>query len=268
MFTASIEQLRRVLADHPDREDALVSEAPDDKGKALLDTAKHPAVLARPCARQPRRLIHIKLVAVAGEDTSSTTLAVRDDKCYGVGFKNQSGVWYDLGNQGGDMALPSEYNSVLLDWGVSYKDILHLSDWDQVVKELDSVSLGKEFLMKAVRTLSRYPDVEDCDLNTRLALAGLMIMVCESAKFNHFHKHFVHGWGSGTGFSRELVNYIRNWGHISRALLENKWWDDSELKSMGISGPIDALNVVHLVFNNTDAQPKQVYILFPFHSSI
>ena len=200
-----------MLADHPDREDAY-------RGTELAGTGEHP-VLTRPRAKQPKRWIHIELQVVSGQETWYTTLAVRDDKCYGVGFVSQSGVWYDLGNRRGDRALPPEYNSVLLDWGVSYKDILDVSSWDEVVEELDSARPGNnDFAQKAVRTLSRYPYVQEGD-NTRLAVAGLFIMVCESAKFNPLRKHFVDGWDNGTGFPLQLMNYIRNWGHVSRALL-------------------------------------------------
>lgn len=161
---------------------------------------------------------------------------------------SQSGVWYDLGNRRGDRALPPEYNSVLLDWGVAYKDILDVSSWDEVVEELDSARPGKDFAQKAVCTLSRYPYVQEGD-NTRLAVAGLFIMVCESAKFNPLCKHFVDGWDNGTGFTYRMMNYIMNWGYVSRALL--RWKDlgyDSD--TWRHHAPDDA---VHLVFNSKEA---------------
>ncbi|KAG2621715.1 uncharacterized protein LOC120666600 isoform X2 [Panicum virgatum] len=245
----SIHNLRRVLAVHKlsDESNPLV----------VLSRvwSREGIVLARPSAKQPPRCIHMKLQVVAGDETSTTTtLAIRDDKCYGMGFVNKSGVWYDLGNRRGDRALPAQYNSVLLDWGVSYKDILDVSDWDEVEHELSSARLGKDFAMKAVRTLSRYPDVEED--NPRLALAGLLIMVCESAKLNTVQKHFVGCWDTGMmAFPHQLMWCIRNWGRMSRALLrwkDNIGQDDLfQLLESGINNhPLDALLDLGLVFNS------------------
>ena len=54
--------LRRILAEHPDREDIL----------------EHP-LLAKQHAEQPKRSLHVKLHVVEGEEALSTTLLMRDD---------------------------------------------------------------------------------------------------------------------------------------------------------------------------------------------
>ncbi|OEL36243.1 hypothetical protein BAE44_0002739 [Dichanthelium oligosanthes] len=196
----------------------------------------------------------------------STTLAVRADICNVVGFATQGGVWYDLGNRRGSKALPEEYNSVLLDWGVSYKDILGVSDWFIVERVLDRAKLGWDFAMKAVRMLSRFPGVEeDTENPTRLKLAGLIIMVCESARFDFIRDTFARLWNE-TGSTRlqtlqhireteKMVDYIRSWGYISRALLQREkdrspWPKDPRLEAMGISGRESALRKLHLVFGS------------------
>jgi len=260
-FTKSIDNLRRELGvqilslDEKLRQSFLMS----SKMAIGLSVSHPPILLASPSAKQPPRCIHIELQVVVGADeTWTTTLAIRDDKCYGIGFVSQSGVWYDLGNRRGDKALPAQYNSVLLDWGVSYKDILDVRDWDRVADELSFARLGKDFAMKAVRTLSRYPDVEED--NPRLALAGLLIMVCESAKLNTVQKHFVGSWDTGTGFPLQLMLRIRKWGDISGALLlhlrENnydvdRWLQESIiiLRTFGIDSSPEALTDLALVFN-------------------
>jgi len=291
-FATSIANLRKIVA-HRDNPDTTEYVLTGYIGSLLSDGSYtkdgHP-VLARPRANQPPRWIHIKLLA-AGEEMPSTTIAVRDDNCCGFGFRNQSGVWYDLGNWHGNRALPAQYNSVLLDWGVSsehttlsvvkdwdeaisYKDILNVNNWNEAVSNLESsVTQGKNFAEKAVRTLWRYPDVEE-GVNPRLALAGIMVMVCESAKLNTLYEYFVERWDTGTGtqsFSElRLMDHIRNWGDISRALLYwrdhgyCKWHKYLPKETMDIiNGGVDpskeisdradqALGIVHLVFNWQD----------------
>jgi hypothetical protein len=278
----------------------------------------HPVI-----TRPDQRWTHVKLQvgdvksATTGEGSSvgalqphaSVTLAILNHYCCGVGFLNQSGVWYDLGFWGGPKILPEdEYNSVLLNWGrggALYEDILGVDAWGEVEKKLDPAKLGRAFATDAVRVLysclATKTSVEE-DENPRLALAGILLMVCESAKLNTLHQYFLGRWdnGSSTGtpsfsdlkndFSRnelralaraqirsrkekkELMNDIRNWREISRALLywrdngytrsDDKWLINlqtgtaSVLKSL--SGPQDALDIVHLVFNYC---PRQVIFL-------
>ena len=128
--------------------------------------------------------------------------------------------------------------------------------------------LDKGFARKAVRTLSRYPVVEDeCP---RLALAGLSIMVCESARLNPVHKHIEKGWdGSVTGCSKQIMQYVKRSDLISRSLLIwkasgyprlpeanhdgpdehilQRVYQNSDLRRMEIGCPHQALDLVHLV---------------------
>lgn len=261
-FTSSIKELRGVLMHHANPEDALHG----CKDKELLDTGEHPA-LARPRpSQQPPRWIHVKLRVVAGEETSSTTLALRDDQCYGAGFMNQNGVWYDLG-QGPwwwhdcDKQLPPEYNSVRLDWDYHLRSDIAQIDYDCISERLGRIRLGKESARAAVRTLSRYPDVEERE-KPMLALAELIIMVCESARFNSIFKSIATRWNKGMVCPKKLYEYTRSWRQISLALLRwkdhghnsNRWPLHSE---MGINRPVDALRVVCLVFNS-DERTKQI----------
>jgi hypothetical protein len=74
---------------------------------------------------------------------------------------------------------------------VKKKDV-DVSVWDEVREKLGTEGLGKDFAMKAVRTLSRYPDLKvgECP---RLALAGLGFTVCESARLSPVHKASLSG---------------------------------------------------------------------------
>jgi hypothetical protein len=200
--------------------------------------------------KQPRWL-EIKL-QVAGEETS-TTLAVGADSLKVIGFMNQNGNWYGLSPRRG---LPHNYKAQLLHWGKSwlgnYKNILDAGNEEEVVKILDSARLGKTFAAKAVRVLSSYPDVADGD-NPRLALVGLSVMVCDSARMNPLHDAVAAGWETGMGFTTQLLDYIENWEEISRALLVWKdhnyeaWIKDGRLERIEIKSPEEALDVVHLV---------------------
>ncbi|KAL6640837.1 hypothetical protein ACP70R_021960 [Stipagrostis hirtigluma subsp. patula] len=259
-FTTFINNLRSMLTNQPHPEDVLESY----RGKEVSSTRNHP-VLARPRVKQPTRWIHIEL-QVPGEETSRTTLAVRDDNLYVMGFMNQSGVWYDLGNPYGAKMLPPEYESILLGWGITYTSILNVRNKKAVLEKLHSVRLGKVFATAAVHTLSRYPDVEDGE-DPRLALVGLLIMVCETAKLNPLQRHFEDGWETEKEFTPTLMEYIWNWGPISRALLTWKeegysgWNKESRLKSIGIKRLKDALEVVHLVFHASPDQTEVKYIV-------
>ncbi|KAI5015838.1 hypothetical protein ZWY2020_059377 [Hordeum vulgare] len=262
-LTSSIEELRQVLADHPDPEDVLDGYT----GEEPLDTGKHP-LLARPGpSLQPPRWIHVQLQVVDCEETSSTTLALRDDKCYGAGFMNRNGVWYDLGQDlrewhGIDKQLPPEYNSVCLDWG--YHLWSDVADYELISEKLgSSIYLGKESATAAVRTLSRYPDVEEDD-KPMLALTVLMIMVCESARFNHIFRSIDAGWDTEMELTHQQYEYTRSWREISLALLRwkdhghnSKRWPQEQHSLMGIKYPVDALRVVCLLFNN-DQRTKQM----------
>lgn len=270
-LTKSIKKLRRKLAD----DEAFH----DHHGEKIRLTRKR-------AQGQPLRWTRFQVKA----SDNQTTLAIRDDKCYGVGFENQSGVWYDLGHrrERDDHQLPQEYNkelppdfnSVLLGWGLSYKDILGVSRWEEVPDKLDSAGLGKKsFAEKAVRTLWRYPDVDEEDdlmMNPRVALAGLILMVCESARFGPVLKYFQDNWDNDTetgGFSGEQMKYIRSWGKISRALLlwkdDGKWPRNGQtpvLDRRGIKEQQRALSAVRLVYS--DARTLKVSSLcFPlFHN--
>lgn len=163
--------------------------------------------------------IHIK-VQLEGEK-SSITLAIRDDELIAAGFMNQAGVWYSLTLPTGVKMLGQKYNSIPLDWGGTYNDLLQGTDMKDHMKKL-----GKEFAVKAVRTLSRYPDVEDED-EPRLDLLGLVIMVCDSPIWKSLQTYLEQVWdGKDCDATKEahktidqLTCCIRSWEVVSDALL-------------------------------------------------
>lgn len=96
------------------------------------------------------------------------------------------------------------------------------------------------------------------DDNLKLALVGLMVMICGSARINPVHDAIVHGWKNGTGLSEKQMGYIEKWPEMSRALLEWKdciyegWPRNLQLQNIGIDSPDNALDKVHLVRNDPE----------------
>ncbi|KAL6600619.1 hypothetical protein ACP70R_045419 [Stipagrostis hirtigluma subsp. patula] len=261
-FTTRIEKLRsKVTKSRHLPQDILWGYT----GTDLSSTGNHP-VLATYCPLE-WHCIKIELQAVERKKQSSTTLAIEGQGCLGLGFKNQSGVWYNIEDKTGNCnyGLPPHYNSVSLHWGIHYTEIMKAPSWGELRSQLSTARLGKTFVMNAVRTLSRYPDIEDGDMNPRLALVGLIILVCESAKLNPLCKTFEDNWNNGAEFTQPMVDYIVNWKSMSKMLLywrnlAYRVWPQSLIPKplIKISSPKKALHVVHLVFDDGHARARQI----------
>ncbi|KAG0528856.1 hypothetical protein BDA96_05G048600 [Sorghum bicolor] len=254
-FTEFIMALRRIVADHPYREELL-------GGHDLLNLSssrEHP-VLARRRPIQPARWLLIKLqVEEKCSKTSSTTLIMRDDDLYIHGFINQQGHWYELRDvnlsNANDATLkassiiPSTSNHCKqLFWGVTYGSIL---DAGSTLNRLAGKRLGRDFASDAVRRLSSSRDPEATSpMSGRLALAGLILMVCESARMNPVHDFFVRGWKYGTTWTMDLMRrYVWEYRYMSKNLLrwKNKRYDARH--------PIEELQAIYLVLNTKFTNP-------------
>jgi len=247
-FTDFIMALRRILSDHPDREDIL-----DGHGLLNLCFAQQNPLLAKTRSDEPGRWQHVKLQAVEGGEMLSTTLVMRDDNLFVHGFMNQQGVWYELvGDPTGTTAcmLPPEYKPKLLHWcGIGYKSVLGAKTYDEAMHKLEGAHLGRDFALNAVRKLSGFTNTDeeaDAVMSVRLALAGLMFMVCESARMNPVLDSFAGGWNTGTGFAKELMmhRYVWNYGIMSRRLREWK------LRNYAEPHPYSELRAIYLVLNS------------------
>jgi virulence-associated protein VapD len=247
-FISFMIDLRRMITDRPVCKDIL----DEHKDRNLSSTHEHP-LLPRQHARHPERWLHVKL-QVAGKEMLWTTLLMRDDNLYVHGFINKQGGVYGLVDKNKDsaMVLPDPYLNRRvkeLKWSVQYITMLKAQSNDDVMKKLAGAHLGREFVMKAVGVLSRYPDVAAGD-NPRLALVGLIFMVCESARMNPLHNAFARGWSTGTGFTEELMKrYVWNYSDKSRKL--RKWKDKRYAESGELPHPIKELQDVYLVLNTT-----------------
>jgi len=238
----------------------LIKQLRDICAKSTLRRGKRSLLIKRR-EEAPPEWVHIKL-ELEGEETSSITLAIRDDVLFGAGFMNQAGVWYSLISPDTDIKLLGEqYNSVSLGWGRTYNQLVEPSG--QTLKEAIE-SLDKDFVKAAVRTLSRYPDVEDGE-KPSLALAGLSVVFCESAIWEPLKEHLKYVWEmkeddpKRKSIKEPLEEYIQKWFAISCALLSwnasGKWnppeptGDGSTTLLASIKNEQDALKHIRLVYN-------------------
>ncbi|TVU23955.1 hypothetical protein EJB05_26346, partial [Eragrostis curvula] len=246
-FTEFITILRRILADHPDRQDFL-----DGYCGPMLANLEHP-MLAKQRSGQPARWLHVRLQVANddGEITSWITLIMRDDNLCVLGFANQDGDVYGLvDGKYNDGMLPEHVyrHNNRLDWTVEYKSILGVEDQKQAAYKLLCAHLGRDFAKKAVFDLSRFAPCEkegDDDPACRLALAGLIVMFRESARMNPFHDAFVAGWSSGSGFTEELMRSF-GWKY-GEMLGDLRAW---KRRNYAEPYPIEQLETIYLVLND------------------
>ncbi|XP_066336712.1 uncharacterized protein [Miscanthus floridulus] len=264
-FTEFIMALRGILADHPDREDIF-----DRHHSSILSSTREHPVLAKQRAEQPPRWIHVKLQAVKGEQTMSTTLIMRDDNLYVCGFMNQQGDSFELienPDRSADILPVDEYNPQRLSWGVGYRSLLDFDTKGGLVRILVHVNLDQDFAMDAVHVLSCFPAwVHDRKAmkSPRLALAGLILIVCESVSMNPIYNFFTSSWSRSredyTVFSdRKLTQnlmhgYMLNlnkYGRMSGQLLA---WKSRRYPN---PHPISLLRDIYLVLNHRLDPPPQ-----------
>ena len=252
-FTEFIMALRGILADHPDREDIF-----DRHHSSILSSTREHPVLAKQRAEQPARWIHVKLQAVKGEQTMSTTLIMRDDNLYVCGFMNQQGDSFELienPDRSADILPVDEYNPQRLSWGVGYRSLLDVDTEGDLVRILAHVNRGQDFAMDAVHVLSCFPAWVDNRISPRLALAGLILIVCESARMNPIYNFFTSSWSRSTEdyctpFSdrdflmRGYVLNLNKYGRMSRQLLA---WKSRRYAN---PHPISLLQDIYLVLNH------------------
>jgi hypothetical protein len=171
---------------------------------------------------------------------------MRDDNLYVHGFINKQGDCYGLRDKKDDKKhkasgtmIPSTFKPRELKWGVSYRSMVGTKG------TLAGMVLGRHFAKDAVRTLSTFRDQKKRDKKAGLALAGLILMVCESARFNPLHDFFVLGWKHGTKWRQDLMDdYVWKYAYMSSKLLK---WKDERLYAQ--PHPIEKLQAIYLVLN-------------------
>ena len=113
--------------------------------------------------------------------------------------------------------MVQSYRSKRLDgFKSTYKSILN-NKTKTVVDKLNSKRLGKTFAAEAVRELSRFDNSSE---KSRLAVVGLMVMICDSARIKPVHDAIARDWNNtGAKLPKQLMYYVQNWLLISSALV-------------------------------------------------
>lgn len=144
---------------------------------------------------------------------------MRDDSLDVKGFINQYGGYCDDIGKPVSERHPSSSGYNKIDWG--HGSMVTPKGQVQVQNTLGSAKLGETFAAHAVRMLSSYP-LPSGSGNPDMALLGLIVMVCDSARMGPVHDAIARNWNNGTELTEELKNYRQNWVEISGALLDWK----------------------------------------------
>ena len=125
--------------------------------------------------------------------------------------------------------MVQSYRSKRLDgFKSTYKSILN-NKTKTGVDKLNSKRLGKTFAAEAVHVLSRFDDsaissrgwiIGKPEKKARLAVVGLMVMICDSARIKPVHDAIARDWNnSGAKLTKQLMYYAQNWLLILSALV-------------------------------------------------
>jgi hypothetical protein len=174
-YTTFVDTVRTTLAAHPN---------PDS-------VQGHPVLTKQRFDKPPARLLHVELTA----GDKSATLAVRDDNVYVIGFRAQTGNWYEFGYtaKGKQPIIPG---AAFLECGFSYRDLVGGGTSKDVKTNLRGLNLGKSDAEAAVKKLAAYVHAGAPDEATKLALARLMIMVSEAARMVSVSATVNSGWAA------------------------------------------------------------------------
>jgi hypothetical protein len=274
-YTEFIMTLRRILADHPDREDIL-------DGHDLLNlcsTQEHPLLAKMRSVQQGARWLHVRLQVAEDEQMLSATLVMRCEDLYVPGFFNQYGVLFKLREDEDSSVslIPEGYHNDNRDlkWGVSYPSILKVESSNQngkeqsagkIVAQLRAKKLGSSLAKQSVSMLSRYTGGDDYP--SREALAYLLIMVCESARMNPLHDSIAAGWSKGTEFTKQMLeDYVWNYSDMSEHLTtwksegyaKRKEWKSrrgTASQDKEETHPISQLQAIYLVHSGPPPKSK------------
>jgi len=242
---------------------ALAGSKPDTV-KGPISKVERP-VLAKETApdKQPPRWIHVQLRGKKGE---APKVAIRSDNAYIIGFTNSKGKWYQLSKTGTKDKLVDD-NPVMAGFDGNYNTLIG------GVNNLPTLNLNNFSMAEAAATLwnktSLYgnddvngdDDIDDKEtamlraLSVKEAVATLAVAVCEAARFIPVSKVISEGWTEQrVSVTTKEVNYIKEWGDLSSALLgwKKKGYKDDKtffdkFKDIGITDGEQALAVVGLV---------------------
>ncbi|XP_044980039.1 60 kDa jasmonate-induced protein-like [Hordeum vulgare subsp. vulgare] len=214
---------------------------------------------------QPPRWIHVELRGkTQGTTTPNPKVAIRSDDAYIMGFTNSTGRWFQLSKTGTKYKLVDD-KAVMAGFEGNYDTLVG------GVKHLPDLNLNKFSMAQAAAALWNKAstisggigndDVDDdgdmlrANDPVKQAVATLAVAVCEAARFIPVSNVVKEGWSKDrVSVTPDEVNYIREWGDLSTALLSWKkkgYKDDATIfkifNGIGITNGEEALAVVRLV---------------------
>ncbi|TVU16058.1 hypothetical protein EJB05_39606 [Eragrostis curvula] len=195
----------------------------------------------------PARWIHVNLVGSGG---ARTTIALRDDNIYLVGFENSARNWYVFDNR-----KHLIHDATPLPLNDSYGDLVkgHVN--------LPRYDLGKTAALGAVQTLASYKIGGLTDSQLAISLAQLCVMVAEAERFKEVADTVSKGWEGTARINTVQAELLVLWGKASCALLH--WnnthvWVDKKgaLASQGIRNEQDAVHLLGFVLRTKGCNLK------------
>ncbi|RLM74598.1 hypothetical protein C2845_PM15G21040 [Panicum miliaceum] len=251
LFRHTEQELRNLLAKHPDKSDLLQDLHGCNDLKSL---GPHPLLEGQTNNNPPTRWIHAKFQLSGSPDW--VMLIIRADNVYVKGFANERDrtcFCYEITEpaQQGDLAvqhlqiLPPEYLAIPLQWDVKYKKLLDCQD-EEVEERLMEMYKDPTFIADTIRYLSSYDNTvsDENKAEVRRRLAGLIFRFCEYARMKLRDR------------SKHIIEKVQRWSQVCAKL---RFWRDSgyktwrgeQFKKMGIHCPKDALEYVCLILNSS-----------------
>ncbi|XP_048546093.1 ribosome-inactivating protein 9-like [Triticum urartu] len=240
-YMAFIDQLRATLAAHP---------SPDNVNG-------HPVLPLQHEKQPPARWLHVPITA----GDKKVTLALRDDNVYLVGFKAQSGSWYEFRSAvAPGRKQPLIHGATFLECEDTYRALLGGKKSKEVKQKVSNLELGKTAAEAAVKKLAAYAHAAGGpDDATKVALARIVITVCEAVRLSSISTTLSTGWGQAATVKLDHLQpfYMQNWGDLSTAILD--WrkhgptypWPKKVCEETHIEDAAGALAVVQLLLKRS-----------------
>ncbi|KAF6987002.1 hypothetical protein CFC21_022629 [Triticum aestivum] len=245
-----IDMFRDKLARHRQRDEYIAMHGPWLVDHPLLPEQRTP---------KPARWMHINLTEKDANtgDVRRTTVIVRDDNVFVVGFQNRNRDYFEFGIDNRSTHIipePDHLNNdqepaklFFLGCDADYPDLVGCKG------NLADLDLGKEAMTRAVRTLWAYTNIKGpADTATRKDLARVCVVIAESARMASHFDTVRTGWNTqGSRINLTQVRYVDTWSKMSRALIKCAKENLENLRTH------PAFDVLHLLLNSPGAQRKQ-----------
>ncbi|KAL6865116.1 hypothetical protein ACP4OV_016267 [Aristida adscensionis] len=188
---------------------------------------------------------HWIVITLIGRDRDRTSILLRSDNLYLIGFNNSDGAWF--ATKGNAHLIPG--SEELLDYSVSYSSMLGL-DGGGGKYRIPKLALGERYFLDSISAFSNYP--APTRFNLGIAMAKIVIMTVEAARIKPVAERVNRYWTGTAYLSWRQTKYIVTWGKMSFMLLctsEDLPWrstvdPDDEVLQNGVVSVDDALDIL------------------------